>query len=215
MTNSCSYVAGQKSRWYLATMFGLSIGLAMGWAALLSIPSSPLLELTFWIIPAAGAGLGMGLGQWMLIRRTHKNAFLWIPATAIGFIAIIGSMLLLTMITNAFFEKSISGFFKQFEDWFIPWLVLLSVISPVAIIIGPFCQWLIVRDALGSRTFKEILKMCAGWIFATLLLGFMLFFTGSVFHSRSIIFNLLIFGVNAVPPALIFAQATIAANRTG
>lgn len=211
MTNSFRYVAGKKSQWYLATMFGLSIGLTMGWAALLSVPSSPLLELTFWMIPATGAGLGMGLGQWMLIRQTHKNAFLWIPATTIGFIAIIGGMLLLTMITHAFLEGTISKFFRQFEDWFIPWLILLIVISPMAILIGPFCQWLIVRDALGSQKFREILKMCAGWFFATLLLGFLLYFTGSVFHSHS----LLIFGLNAVLPALIFAQATIAANRTG
>jgi len=213
--NSLTHRYDKKQLWYLATVCGFTIGWATGWAIILCVQSLPWRELLFWAIPAGGAGLGMGLGQWTLIRRIHKNAYLWIPATTIGVIATIGGTLLLTLIINAFFKGSLSAFFTQFADWFIPWLVLLTVIAPMAIIIGPFCQWLIVRDVVGGQPSKEILKMSAGWILTILLLVIMLLFTGTIFHSRNIIINLLIFGVSAIPSGLIFAQATIAANHTG
>lgn len=214
-TNSLASRFNNKSLWHFATVCGFTVGWTIGWAIILYLQSLPWMEILFWVIPSGGAGLGMGLGQWMLMRRSYKNAALWIPTTAIGFIATIGGILLLTMITNAFFEGSIPAFFKQFVDWFTPWLILLAAIAPAAIIIGPLCQWLIIRNALSRQPFVEILKMCGGWIFATLLLGFLLFFIESVFHSRSIILNLLIFCASAVPSGLIFAQATIDANRLG
>lgn len=213
--DSLTHRFDKKLLWYLTTVCGFTLGLAIGAMILSSIPPSPWMEPTFWAIPAGGAGLGMGLGQWTLIRRIHKNAYLWILATTIGVIATTGGTLLLTLIINAFFKGSLSAFFGHFADWFTPWLVLLIVIAPAAIIIGPFCQWLIVRNAVGGRPSKEIIKMSAGWILAILLLFIMLFFTGIIFHSRNIILNLLVFGVSALPSGLIFAQATIAANRTG
>jgi len=213
--NSSTRRFDKKPLWHLVTVCGFTIGWITGGVVILYIQPLPWQEILFWAIPAGVAGLGMGLAQWILIRRIHKRAYLWIPATTVGFVATIGGALLLTIILNAFFTGSLSSFFTQVEDWFTPWLVLLAVISPVAIIIGPFCQWLIVRDAVGGQPFKEILKMSAGWIFATLLLGFMLLFTGSVFHTRNIILNLIVFSLSAIPSGFIFAKTTVIANRIG
>ena len=210
--NSLTHRFGKRPMWYLATTGGFTIGLAIGWAIPLYF-QLPWQEILFWAIPAGGAGLGMGFGQWILMRGVYKSTYLWIPATTIGVVGAIGGTLLLTLIINAFFKGSLSAFFTQFEDWFIPWLVLLTVISPVAIIIGPFCQWLIVRHGIRNHPSKEILKMSVGWILAFLLLFTMLYVTGSLFHSRNIALNSLVLGLSAIPSGLIFAQSTIAINR--
>jgi hypothetical protein len=105
--NALTHQFDKKLLWYLVTICGFTFGWITGWAILLYVRSLPWLEILFWAMPAGGAGLGMSLGQWTLIRRIHKNAYLWILATTIGVIATTGGTLLLTLIINAFFKGSL------------------------------------------------------------------------------------------------------------
>lgn len=199
----------KKKLWYLVTVCGFTIGLSMGGMILSNIPILPWLEILFWAIPASGAGLGMGIGQWILLRRKYKYAYVWVFVTTIGVIGAIGGTLLLAVVINALLNDTLSIFFAQFTDWFVPWLNLLVFIAPIAILIGPFCQWLITHDKITSQSFKEILKANAGWVLAILVLGFMLFFSGTILRSHNSLLNLIIFIVSTIPSGLIFAHATM------
>jgi len=208
---SLTHIFGKKQLWYLATVCGFAIGFTTGLDVLKpSHPwSGPWLEMIFWAFPAGGAGFGMGFGQWILIRRVYKNAFLWIPATTIGVIAITGGALLLTLVISAFFGESLSAFFRNFADWFVPWVKLLTIISPVAIILGAILQWLMLRYFTKSQSLKGFLRVSAGWISAFILLFIMFGLVGNLVQTRNDILNLLAPIVSTIPSGLIFAYSTI------
>jgi hypothetical protein len=205
--NSPSHVFGKKSLWYLATICWFAVGSLIGWDILRPAHPwhGPWLEMIFWAFPSAGAGLGMGLGQWILIRRVHKNAFLWIFATAFGAISIAGGTSLLMLIA---LNGSLSVFYRYLQDWFIPWLQLLAIISPVAILIGAFLQWLMVRHFTRNRSFKELLKLSLGWILGIIILFIMFGLIGEIVHTRIYILNLLALFISTIPSGLIFAYST-------
>jgi len=200
----------KKTLWYIATVCGFAIGFVIGGDVLRpSHPwAGPWLEPIFWAFPAGGAGFGMGLAQWLLIRRVHKKAFLWIPATTIGVIAITGGALLLTLVTSAFLRESLSSFFRNFADWFVPWLKLLTTLSPVAILLGAVLQWLMLRHFTKSQTLKEFLRIGVGWISAFIMLFIMFGLVGNLFHSRNDILNFLVGMMTTIPTGLIFAFFT-------
>jgi len=199
--------------WYLATVCGFAIGFVIGGDVLRpSHPwAGPWLEPIFWAFPAGGAGLGMGLAQWILIYYVHKKTFLflWIPATTIGVVGITGGALLLVIIISAFFEGSLSAFFRNFADWFVPWVKLLTIISPVAIIIGAVFQWLMVRHFTKNQSFKELLKMGLGWISGFITLFIMFGILGMLVQSRNDILNFFVAIAATIPSGLIFAYSTI------
>ncbi len=210
----------KKYLWYLATVCGFTIGLLVGGDVLK--PSNHLfdwlgsdMKLLFWAFPAAGAGLGMGLAQWILIHYVHKKnfLFLWIPSTTIGVVGITGGALLLVLSISAFFEGSLSAFFRNFADWFVPWVKLLTIISPVAIIIGAFLQWLMVRHFTKNQSFKEFLKMSMGWISAFIILFIMFGILGMLVQSRNDILNFFVVVTATIPSGLIFAYSTIGILR--
>lgn len=210
-TDPLKDILGKKQFWYIATVSGFAIGFFIGADVLR--PSHPWagdwLEMIFWAFPAGGVGFGMGFGQWLLIRRVHKNAFLWIPATTIGVMGITGGSLLLTLIINAFFQESLSAFFRNFVDWFVPWIKLLTVFSPVAIIIGAVLQWLMVRHFTKNQSFKELLRIGMGWISAFIMLFIMFGILGMLVQSRNDILNYFVAVVATIPSGLIFAYSTI------
>ncbi|MBK8617074.1 MAG: hypothetical protein IPN96_08145 [Anaerolineales bacterium] len=199
--------------WYLATVFGFAIGFVIGGDVLRpSHPwAGPWLEPIFWAFPAGGAGLGMGLAQWVLIHYVHKKTFLflWIPATTIGVVGITGGALLLALVVSAFFEGSLSAFFMNFEDWFVPWVKLLTIISPVAIIIGAVFQWLFVRHVTKNHSFKELLKMGMEWISAFIMLFIMFGILEMLVQSHNDILNYFVAVAATTPSGLIFAYSTI------
>jgi hypothetical protein len=199
-----------KQLWYLATVCGFAIGLATGWWFLgICKPSDPWtaswMELFFWVFPAAGAGLGMGSAQWILIRRIHKNAWLWILSTAIGVIVISGGTLLALIVTGSYQPGNLSRLFSQLPSWFIP----LTVVTPIIIFIDPFSQWLVVRQVTKNQSFKELLKLSAGWILAILVLFIILGLTGTLVQSRNYIIISLAIIMFSTPSGLIFAYSTI------
>jgi hypothetical protein len=72
----------------------------------------------------------------------------------------------LVLAIPAYFEGSFSYRFGGI-------LAIFTPIVPIALLIGPLCQWLITRSV--GHAFKEIVKICVGWIFATFL-PFLLFY---------------------------------------
>src|SRR3990172_5443289 len=200
-TNSLKYKFNKKQLWYLVTVCGFGIGWVLGWKVLDFYPSLRSIQTIFWAYPVGGAGLGMGISQWSLIRKTYKYAYLWIPITTIGFIATTGGTLLLIYAIPAFFEGS---FYSTFERW----VASLTAVTPIIILLGPFSQWLIMRDIASGQSYKEILKISIGWIVATFLLIIMFIFLLFITDSFSGIgLSFMIAGI-AIPSGLIFAQAT-------
>ncbi len=196
----------KKHLWYLATVCGFTIGFLIGGGILRpSHPwSGPWLELIFWAFPAAGAGFGMGFGQWLLLRHIHKNAYLWIPITTIGVVASMGGLLLLLVVAFEVSDGSLPSFFMQLPSWFVP----LTIIAPLVILVGPFCQWLIIRGVTEQPS-KELLKMSVGWILAILSLFIFVVILMNIRHV--FILTWLLFILTVTLPGLIFARTTNAA----
>jgi uncharacterized Tic20 family protein len=201
---------GKKQLWYLTTVFGFAIGMAVGWWFLLSYEiSTPLqaqlMELFFWVFPAGGAGLGMGLVQWISIRRIHKNTYLWILATAIGVIIMMGGALLILTFASYYGGGHLSWLLSNLPGWFVP----LAIITPIIIFTGPFLQWLVLRHVTNNYSFKELLKLGIGWILAIIILGIMFGLSAKLVHTRNDILNSLTLFVTTIPSGLIFAHSTI------
>jgi len=196
-----------KQLWYLATVRSFAVGWALGWEILDAIPGSKLTQMIFWAYPAGVAGLGMGFSQWFLIRRIYKYAFLWIPATFIGLIASTGATLTLYLAIPAYFEG-------KFDYLYGGMLVTFTPIAPIALLFGPFCQWILIRNVASSQSFMMILKIGIGWVFATALLFvmFYLFIILAPVIEDSIPFihflRFLFMTVVAIPSGLVFAHTT-------
>lgn len=192
-----------KYLWHFLTVCGFVIGWHTGWWLLGLYESSAWLQITFWIFPISGAGFGMSFGQWILIRQVYKNAYLWIPVTTISVVACTGGILLITFAIQYLVEGRLSAFFMEFSSWGI----LLPIITPAALVVGPFFQWLIMRRITPGQSFKEFIKITIGWVVAILLLGVMFRMTA---HMNGIIPFLLI----PIPSGLFFSLSTITAIHT-
>jgi len=114
------------------------------------------------VYPSGIAGLAMGFSQWSIIRRMHKYTYLWIPVTTIGSIASIGAALTFVVALPAYSEGL---FFHKIGGM----LVIFTLIAPIALLIGPIFQWLIIRCIGGNLSSKELSKICVGWIVAAFL----------------------------------------------
>ena len=66
--------------WLVVTVFGLTIGMAIG----LSLVSDYFFRPLYILIGFSISGLIVGFGQWILLRSRIRNMWRWIPATAIG-----------------------------------------------------------------------------------------------------------------------------------
>jgi hypothetical protein len=200
----------KQQTWYLITVCGFTAGLVLGaWFISHNNPlvsgKAGFLELFFWVFPTAGAGVGMGLGQWSLIRHSHKNAYLWIFATTIGIILITGGSLLVFAIINYSQLGNTSWLFSQLPRWFTP----LTIISPIIIFTGPFFQWLVMRHVTRNKSIMGFLKLSLGWVLAIITLFIMLGISGTAAQGQNGIFNLLGGIAATVPTGLIFAYSTI------
>ena len=71
--------------WLAATMLGFLVG-DLGYRAFESLISSSndVGELTTLVVFFAAIGVCIGVGQWLLLRRSFPHAGWWIPANAIG-----------------------------------------------------------------------------------------------------------------------------------
>ena len=170
MTNSLTRRLTEKRFWYIATVCSFVLGWTIGWMSLDSLPRPYSRSILMWVPPPALAGLAMGFGQWVLIRRLHKFSFLWIPITAVGLIASTGAALTLVLALPAYLEGSFPYKFDGLLKTFTP-------LAPIALLIGPLCQGLLLRSVLSRQAFKEIIKLVVGWLVATFLpffLGYLL-----------------------------------------
>lgn len=201
--NSFKNKFNKKQLWYLATVCGFAIGFIIG-VAIEDAVFGPRLELFFWAFPASGAGFGMGFGQWILIRRVHKSAYLWIFGTTIGVIVIGGGALLVFAVINYYRAENLSWLYSHLPSWFIP----LTIITPIIIFIGPFLQWLMLRHVMKNQSFKTFLKLSMGWILAIIIFFMMFGLLGTLVHSRNEILNYIAGVAALMPSGLIFAYST-------
>lgn len=196
--------------WYLATVCGFTIGLVLGtWFWDYNSLSLHRWEIFFWVPTAAGAGLGMGIAQWFCIRRLHKKTFLWVVATTIGVIVIIGGALLVVAVTSYYHLGTLSWLYSQMPGWFVP----LTFMTPLIIFLGPLLQWLIVRSMLPDRSLKEFVRISVGWIFSIVTLFIMLGLLTTLVRSRNELVNVLAGVVATIPSGLIFAFSTLSIIR--
>lgn len=133
-----------------------------------SLPRPYSRSILMWVPPPALAGLAMGLTQWFFIRRLHKFSILWIPITAVGLIASTGAVLTLVLAIPAYLEGSFSYKFDGLLETFTP-------IAPIAFLMGPVCQVLLLRSVKSGQVFKEIIKLCVGWLAAIILPFFLVY----------------------------------------
>jgi hypothetical protein len=204
--------SANKTFWYLVTVSGFAFGFLAGSYFLL--PSQPWhgpwLESIFWAFPASGAGLTMGIGQAIFLRRRYKYAFLWFMVTTIGIIGVAGGILLLTMLLSYSLNGGVSNFLGLFADEAVPLVIVFTIISPIAIFLGPVCQWLIIRKLVEDTRVIELIKLSVAWILAFPLFIFILAVSQELFRSRSDLVNSLILILCAIPSGLLFAKATVA-----
>jgi hypothetical protein len=207
--NTPARIFGKKPLWYLATIFGFAIGTAIGELFLLSYElvtywPARWIEVFFWVFPAGGAGLGIGLSQWILIRRIHKNAYFWILATTIGIIMIIGGALLILVLTSYYRLGNQTWLFSNLPSWYVP----LAIVTPIIIFTGPFLQWLILSQVTNNHSFKELLRISIGWILSTSILFILLALTANVIQARNEIVNLFSVALSTIPSGFILAHFT-------
>ncbi len=213
-TNSRSPRLNKKQLWYLATIFGFSIGFAAGCMVVWSTQSLPLKETFFWVYMVSGASLGMALCQWVILRQIHRYAFLWIPVTTLGPIASIVGILSITASIIAFLPE-----FSPYAPNKVLILGLVALAAPIIILLGPFCQWLIIQSIAKGPALKEIFKISMGWISAIVILGIMFYFAllaiGTIPDRDSgLMFVYVFIGMlSAMPSGFIFAWASSAAIR--
>jgi hypothetical protein len=149
--------------WILATVAGAAAGLV------LSIPWQAILELalpanlappwtasqTALIVLLKGAeggmlGLGLGLGQWLALRRYLPRSGGWILATGLACLA--------------------QGAFR----WLLPaemppWQVGVAIFASFGVFFG-VCQWLVLRERLPHAGWWIAINM-AGWLPALALVA--------------------------------------------
>jgi hypothetical protein len=199
----------KKQIWYLATVGGFIIGWIFGWLIMSGITSRSAIHLaTFWAYPAVGAGLGMGLCQWRVALRSRKYGYLWIPVTTVGFTASVGATLTLLLAASTY----ASGIY----DFAYAGLVaLFTPIAPFSLLIGPICQWFLVRDISINEPYKELIKFIAGWVISTFLVFGMLYLfleisdNVSTTNDLNWIIGFLVLIVITIPSGLVFARTTI------
>jgi len=196
----------KKQWWYLATVLGFAIGLVLGLWSWEYYESLNLRRITlfFWAFPAAGAGFGMGLAQCFVIRKLHKIAFLWMIATMIGIVIIVGGALYMVVITNYYRMEALPWLFSQLSSWFVP----LAIITPMLIFAGPLFQWLMIRYTKEDQSVRGFLRLSAGWVFSIVILFIMLGLMASLVQSRNDILNSFVIALSSIPSGLIFAYLT-------
>jgi hypothetical protein len=199
--------------WHLVTVGGFIIGFALGWLVISSNTSRSALHLaTFWAYPAFGAGLGMGICQWSIALRKRKNGYLWIPITTFGLIASVGATLTLTLAVSTYN----SGIYDFAYDGLV---AVFTPIAPFSLLIGPVSQWYLLQDTATGKSYKELIKIIAGWIFATSILFGMFYLVLKIGENISStndpngITAFLILIIITIPSGLTFARTTINAIR--
>jgi hypothetical protein len=198
-----------QHRWYLTTVCGFTIGLILGvWPIsqenIFFSRNAGFLEVFFWVFPAMGAGLGMGTGQWIVIRNSHKNAYLWIVATTAGLVLITGGMLFVFTFMNYFRSGNLPWLLSQGPGDFSPFAIIIPALS----FTGPFLQWLMVRRNVKNQPFNGLLKLSAGWLLAMVMLFIMLGIAETITQSHNKIFAYSLGIAATIPAGLIFAYFT-------
>lgn len=144
--------------WILATVVGPIIGLAFALPVNLAlvaflgvtapVPGTPTQQALILTFDAMGAsmlfvGLGMGFGQWLLLRRYVKHTAGWILATGLAML--------------------LQGLFR----WSLPPDTPTEQIGPITItsgvIILSICQWFALRGRV-PRAGLWIIISIAGWV---------------------------------------------------
>jgi hypothetical protein len=144
--------------WILATAVGALVGLAFAFpvnlalVALLGVtapvPGSPTQQALILTADAMGAtmlfvGLGMGLGQWLLLRKYLKHSVGWILATG------------LAMLLEGLFRLSLP---PDIDPGLIGPLTV-----PAGAILLAVCQWFVLRGC-APRAWRWVVICIAGWV---------------------------------------------------
>ncbi len=147
----------------LATFVGALVGPAFAFpvnlvlVALLGVnapvPGTPIEQALILTADGMGAsmlfiGLGMGLGQWLLLRRYLKHMAWWIPATGLAML--------------------LEGMFRMSLPADTPSGLIGPLTVPVGAILLAVCQWFVLRGRV-PRAAWWIVICLAGWLPALLL----------------------------------------------
>ena len=144
--------------WTLATVVGAIVGPAFAFPVNLAlvalfgvtapVPGTPTQQALILTADAMGAsmlfvGLGMGLGQWLLLRKYLKHSAGWILATGLAML--------------------LEGLFR----WSLPPDTPPGLIGPLTIPTGAVllavCQWFVLRGRVPHAGYWVILCI-AGWV---------------------------------------------------
>ncbi len=144
--------------WILATAVGALVGPAFAFpvnlalVALLGVtapvPGTPAQQALILTLDALGAsmlfvGLGMGLGQWLLLRKYLKHSAGWILATGLAML--------------------LEGLFR----WSLPPDTPPGLIGPLTVPIGAIllavCQWFVLRGRVPHAGWWVVICI-AGWV---------------------------------------------------
>lgn len=144
--------------WMLATAAGAAIGPAFAFPVNLAlvaflgvtapVPGTPVQQALTLTVDALGAsmlfvGLGMGLGQWLLLRNYLKHSAGWILATGLAML--------------------LAGLFR----WSLPPDIPRGLIGPLTVPVGAIllavCQWFALRGRVPHAGWWVVICI-AGWM---------------------------------------------------
>lgn len=132
--------------WVLASTVGLFLGLVVGFFGALKV--SDFQRDLAWAAIAAGAGAGVGIMQWLVLRRQVSRVGWWALASLVGLgVAAVGGV-----------AVALAAGYSM--EWFpmAGWIVIAAVGGAMAGIM----QWLILRRQV-SRAGWWVLASTVGW----------------------------------------------------
>ena len=147
--------------WTALSTLGWAIGWVAGWAVFSAIPSSALpsaLRWSIWPIPAAVAGLTVGVLQGLVFRHYSRRAVVWIGATALGMV--IGSGIAFSAVSLFMQSKLADALFEVFG--LLDWLVAGLFGGALGGLIPASLQWATLR-LTGKTPGLVLLSLGVGW----------------------------------------------------
>jgi hypothetical protein len=115
-----------------------------------------------------------------------------------------GAALTLVLAIPAYLDGSFSYKFDGLLEMFTP-------VVPIALLVGPICQWLFLRNLVSVQSSRELIKLCVGWLTATFLpfvTIYLMVLLGSFIGEPPIIITIFAVAIIGLPSGLVYASAT-------
>lgn len=128
--------------WFIYTfiLYGVIDMVVSGVGSVVTAFGGLALLIFLFFVEAPLTGLGMGIGQWLLLRRQLRNSVLWILVTWVS--EITGN---LTVVFNDLFRITI--FDTDSSQWLLGDLVLVVFAFIFGLATGAVLTWLMSKDA--------------------------------------------------------------------